>query len=372
MGKLLVLHRALAPYRVDLMRELVCTYGADLYFTQSQPTEQPFREESYGGREAFPFQYLPRPGRWLPKNYRPQLTTILQQKPYNHILLNEINLLTMQVLVWRQRYAPQATVSTICDDNEQVAQELLRASLSPKKLLLKRGAIDRMIMCDERAMRLYAAAFPKVRFHIMPIVQCDSYLRSLYAAPQHEAPIAALRRAWLGTKAASGRILLYVGRLSREKNLPALLRAALQVLRPDERLVCVGEGEERAVLERLAEAGKGRILLTGKLEGATLWQHYAAADGFVLPSTREAFGAVVPEALMAGLPVLVSEVAGAAPLSVSSGGMLIRQPDNEELLGEDIARFMAVLPKWKWPRQSHLSTTFKQEMERLVRFLSLT
>ncbi|HEX9486010.1 MAG TPA: glycosyltransferase family 1 protein [Gemmatimonadales bacterium] len=97
-------------------------------------------------------------------------------------------------------------------------------------------------------------------------------------------------------------ILLYVGRLGREKNLRYLVQAMHLLARKGSRfkLVIVGQGPMRRTLAaRLPEA-----VFTGPLEGEELSRCYASADLFVFPSIAETFGNVVLEAFASGLPVI--------------------------------------------------------------------
>src|SRR5258708_3400768 len=110
-------------------------------------------------------------------------------------------------------------------------------------------------------------------------------------------------RAEVGADGAHGvPIVLYVGRLGREKNLHYLI-AAIDRLRHSGtpfKLVIVGQGPMRRTLERrLPEAH-----FTGHVEGVELARLYASADVFVFPSTAETFGNVVLEAFASGLPVV--------------------------------------------------------------------
>ncbi|MGE5851210.1 MAG: glycosyltransferase [Candidatus Methylomirabilota bacterium] len=99
--------------------------------------------------------------------------------------------------------------------------------------------------------------------------------------------------------------LLYVGRLSREKDLHVLIDAfKLLAARGDYRLNIVGEGPLRDRLERQA-AGDLRIAFLGPLEyGEALARIYASADVFTLPSPNETFNLAVLEALASGIPVV--------------------------------------------------------------------
>lgn len=103
-------------------------------------------------------------------------------------------------------------------------------------------------------------------------------------------------------------IVLYVGRLSHEKNLGTLLSAYLQVASNAVHLVLVGDGPARAELETAA-AGH-RVSFTGYLEGHQLAQAYASSDVFAFPSMTETFGQVVLEAMASGLPVVAFDSEG--------------------------------------------------------------
>ena len=115
------------------------------------------------------------------------------------------------------------------------------------------------------------------------------------------------RATWGGGRSL---VLLYVGRLSREKNLDVLLQAFLRLTtrRPDLSLVFVGDGPHRAALEKMASGAPVRF--TGSYTGADLTRAYASSDLFVFPSVTDTFGRVVLEAQASGLPVVVSDEGG--------------------------------------------------------------
>jgi glycosyltransferase involved in cell wall biosynthesis len=113
-----------------------------------------------------------------------------------------------------------------------------------------------------------------------------------------------LRAAW--GLSERGLAVLYVGRLSAEKNI-ALARTAfgaLRRLRPDARLILVGEGAGRG------DADEGEIY-AGVQRGLALARHYASADLFLFPSQSETFGNVTLEAMASNLPIVAFD-SGAA------------------------------------------------------------
>ena len=128
---------------------------------------------------------------------------------------------------------------------------------------------------------------------------------------------------------ADAPVLLWAGRLGKEKNLDFLLRVFEAVGRrvPDARLVMAGDGPE---LERLCAECRAnpRIAFTGRLERSELPHLYALADVFVFPSTTDTFGMVVLEAQACALPAIVSDIGGPQEL-VTSGetGFVVRADD---------------------------------------------
>lgn len=110
-------------------------------------------------------------------------------------------------------------------------------------------------------------------------------------------------------------VLVHVGRLAREKNLPFLMRACLKVLaEADEaHFIVAGEGKNKEELEKMAkEAGEvsRRVHFLGRREGRALADTYAAGDLFVFASKSETQGMVIAEAMAAGTPVVALEADG--------------------------------------------------------------
>ena len=107
---------------------------------------------------------------------------------------------------------------------------------------------------------------------------------------------------------------LYVGRISKEKNVDALIDAFDEVLRRGYQasLVFVGDGPQRQPLA--ARCQDRPIAFTGMLEGEELARAYASGDCMVFPSTTDTFGNVVLEAQASGLPVIVTDQGGPAEI----------------------------------------------------------
>jgi glycosyltransferase involved in cell wall biosynthesis len=124
--------------------------------------------------------------------------------------------------------------------------------------------------------------------------------------------------------------LLYVGRVSREKDLD-LLAEAYRKLRSDNlpvRLCIVGHGPySQEFSTSLPEA-----LFTGYLAGEELAAAYASADIFVFPSTTDTFGNVIIEAQASGVPVIVSDSGGPKELVENNhNGVITKSHDVDDL-----------------------------------------
>jgi glycosyltransferase involved in cell wall biosynthesis len=123
--------------------------------------------------------------------------------------------------------------------------------------------------------------------------------------------------------------LLYVGRISKEKDLD-LLAEAYRRLRDEGlpvQLFVVGHGPySEALAKSLPDA-----IFTGYLTGTELARAYASADIFVFPSTTDTFGNVILEAQASGLPVVVSASGGPKELVVDKqNGLITRSHDVED------------------------------------------
>lgn len=136
------------------------------------------------------------------------------------------------------------------------------------------------------------------------------------------------------------KVLLFVGRLGKEKNIMFLLKSFYRVQRliPDLRLVIVGEGPHKEELRRfcfrLGIAGK--VIFTGVLPRDQIVHCYAGADLFVFPSVTETQGLVIGEAKAAGLPVVAIRAFGAAEMVRDGEDGLLSEHSQEQFTGNII------------------------------------
>jgi glycosyltransferase involved in cell wall biosynthesis len=139
-----------------------------------------------------------------------------------------------------------------------------------------------------------------------------------------------------------GPVLLYVGRISKEKDLSLLpdVMGRLKKIGVNATLALVGEGPYRAELQQLLP----EAVFTGVLTGRELGMAYASADLFVFPSTTDTFGNVVIEALASGLPVAVSDVGGPRELVKKSEQGRVLPARDAEAWAQALAEMLTRLP----------------------------
>ncbi len=133
------------------------------------------------------------------------------------------------------------------------------------------------------------------------------------------------------------RFILYAGRLVSEKGVFDLLEAYARLqsgLRAKVGLVFAGDGVARSKLvEQASRIDPGAVRLPGFAQREELAVLYALAEAMVLPTHSDPWGLVVNEAMVCGLPVIVSSVAGCAQDLVEDGwnGYAVPPHDPERL-----------------------------------------
>jgi len=136
----------------------------------------------------------------------------------------------------------------------------------------------------------------------------------------------------------SGVRLIFVGRLAAVKGLPVLFYAFAKAreTHPDLHLTLVGDGDDRAHLEKRAAAMGEAVHFAGYLSQDAVAQALAEADIPVLPSFAEGLPVVLMEALAGARPVIASQVAGVSELVENGVTGFVIPPDDTETLAQRI------------------------------------
>lgn len=122
--------------------------------------------------------------------------------------------------------------------------------------------------------------------------------------------------------------LLFVGRLSVEKNIPKLIEAA-SLIKNKVILHIVGEGEKKEELKNLILNKRMKnVILHGKKTGKELIDFYKHADVFLLASSCEGLPLTLLEAMASRTPIIASNIRGIREI-VGNVGILVRPPTSE-------------------------------------------
>lgn len=106
-------------------------------------------------------------------------------------------------------------------------------------------------------------------------------------------------------------LIVFIGRIAKEKSIDMLIRAmsVLHEKMPEARLLIVGDGPEKAPLEKLASeiCSKGSVLFAGSRPWVEIPSYYRAGDAFVSASVTETQGLTILEAMAALVPVIARQ-----------------------------------------------------------------
>src|SRR5215469_5937424 len=195
---------------------------------------------------------------------------------------------------------------------------------------------------------------------------CNGLDASLFAPnPKLMERAAALRRQLRIPERAA--VVLFVGRLTRDKGIPELVEAFMRLDKkfPNLRLMLVGcfetEDPLPAKTRRQLERHRG-IIFAGAVQDIA--SYYAAADIVVLPSHREGLPTVILEAQAAGRPVVGAAVTGVVDLVTDGETGLLFPVGDSAALSKAIARLLTdqvLVRKLEAAGQERVRHKFQQE-----------
>ena len=117
-------------------------------------------------------------------------------------------------------------------------------------------------------------------------------------------------------KQGNEKIILSLGRITVQKGIDCLVKAAKKVLEYEKnvKFVIVGEGDMLdTIIGMTVDYGiSDKFIFTGWLKGKDVYKAFKMADIFIMPSVSEPFGLVALEAMRCGTPVMISKSSGAS------------------------------------------------------------
>ncbi len=129
------------------------------------------------------------------------------------------------------------------------------------------------------------------------------------------------------------KLLVYVGRMAQEKNIPFMLDA-FRIIQEQiaSKLMIIGEGPE---LENFRSYAKEKnidesVIFTGRIEYKDIPAYYGAADTFIMTSTTEVLPLALLEAMAAGLPIIAVNACGISDTVIDGENGAITEEDRDK------------------------------------------
>jgi len=334
--KILVFHPALAPYRIDFFNQIDKACDATFYFTRQRMIEQRFDDNALRSQTHITSYFMKDTWHWGNKEFSKGYRQAFKKHQPDIIIGSELSMTTWRPLLhklWRKAthwctHKPIPEVWSIIDDSLPIATQWKGSALLQRRILIP--LLDQFIVVNDQVADFFLTTYAlKKRPIVMPIIQEDTRFH-------HKLELALpLTQHYIQQyKLQHTRILLFVGRLVPLKGVDRLIAAfCTSSPTPFDRLIIVGEGESLETLKaQVANTPyKEQILFVGRYEDIALYAWYLLGQTFTLCSDSEAFGAVVNEALLAGMPVLCTEVAGATSLITKTNGAIFPYKDINRL-----------------------------------------
>lgn len=173
----------------------------------------------------------------------------------------------------------------------------------------------------------------------------------------------------LGINKKYKKIVCFSGRLTKNKGIDLLLKAAVTYENDDILTLIVGDGEEYKYLGKLNEELKLKnVVFVGYKDSNSLREIYNIADVCAVPSRQEAFGLVALEAIACGTPVVASNQGGIPDFVTEDVGILIEK-ENVEHLAESIIKTINKEKKYNHRKiAKYAKTNYRQDIliDRLI------
>lgn len=320
----LVFYQYLPPWRIDVFNEMGKYYNLTIIFTNAECEGFTYdRKNLLGKLKNINVIFLnngftigSRPIRFglykLIKQYKPDIIFSHEYSPTSIILA-----FYKQVGLFNYKY--YLTTS----DNLKMAEGVKGIKATARNYVLNHA--DGIIVYSQNVKEWYEKHFSKIKIEICPNIQNPTSLLA-YRKDFHNFIDKYKQKYHL----ENSNIILYTGRLVEVKGLDLLLTAFSQINNLNYKLVLVGEGNQKNILQDLTRKLEieNKVIFAGYYSGTSLYAWYDIANFFILPSRYEPFGAVVNESLIYGCPVVASKYIGALDFITTQNGIIF-DPLNE-------------------------------------------
>jgi len=361
--RVLIIHPALAPYRIDLFNALALRLDLKIVFLSESVSYQTYDQAELRSRLNADFCFRTESLSILGRSWPLAVTDEIRAFSPEIVITHEFSFSSLMLAMKKRKFGVRHIIWSA--DNVFTISEESRLRSTSRRLLLPNT--DGLILYSQKTADYYRDKFAyRGPIGVSPNTQSELGLRRRLAESVDAASRAISNHDLKGKK-----VLLSVGRLTVVKRYDRLLRAfsKLCAALDDVVLVLIGDGEERGYLEGLVdELGiRNKVVFGGHLEGDGLFAWYVLASCFALTSESETWGAVINEALVSGVPVICSNKVGASELIVDpSVGVVVDAGDEDALTNCLIQRLRSALPITEATPQTLRDSLMPQTFEQCV------
>ncbi|MGF7032846.1 glycosyltransferase involved in cell wall biosynthesis [Paenibacillus mucilaginosus] len=312
-----------SPYRVDFFNELGKHCDLTVWFQAKNEANREWKVDGIG--RHFQYKFLPGRTFGLDKHLNFSVWKELQRSRFDvHIMGCYSSPTEMMAIQWlRMRRIPFILNS----DGGFPAPEESRFKRNLKKGLISSASfwLSSGKNCTEY-LTYYGAKADQI--HEYP-------LSSVHYTPEQLRPLSPERHAELKRRHnLKETVFLSVGQFIERKGLDLLLRSFRELNAPDASLLLIGGGpQEEEYRAYLKENQVENVVILPFLQKEELIEYYKVSDAFVLPTRYDVWALVLNEAIMFGLPLISTTMAGASHDLIEEGrnGYMIPVDDQQRL-----------------------------------------
>lgn len=358
MKRFLVFHPIIAPYRIDFFNYLSRAGIFEICLKWKNLKDQTFDYAEIEKQFDFKPTYLEG---GIIKSFYTIIKKMNEFKP-DIVFVSECGFIAILAVLFRIVFNKHYEIISIIDDSYDMLvgnnQFSKKHALAEKCLMPQ---FDNVITVEPRVSSFFQQRYGKGVY--FPIIVDEHKARRRY---ERVLPIS--EKYVEQFELANKRILLFVGRLVELKNLQRIIPIVQKIEDPDLRFVIVGSGNYENVLKTTAKCDS-RIVFAGRYEGDELYAWYNIAHYLILPSFREAFGAVTNEALLAGCKVIVSNRAGSSCLIAEGvNGHLISPMDSQDI-ERNLRKYLTKIKPLQLPlqlRENLMNVRFEESFQNML------
>ena len=352
-------------YWSDLLNELHDRMNFEVYFIDPIAKHYNFNIEDLKAKAHYDFHYLKRI-HILRREISLEMFPIIRKNHPQYVITREFSIITALLAIKRRILGGKYKIIVRCDDSYDMVNNKNEFSAIHRyaiKILLP--LVDNIILVEPRVVDWNYKRYTKGK--IFPIIRKESDYRNKLSDAIHLSNQLIDKYGLKGKK-----VIAFVGRFVKLKNIDILLQIFTEINDPDSILFLIGEGEERQILEQKYKSKQ--IIFTGNQQGIHLLAYYNLISILVLLSEREPFGAVINEALISGAKVLVSERAGASSLVNQSNGAIVNPYDKTSTKNK-LKQLLDEAPSISYLstiRPNNMSFTFDETINNLINGIKAT